>query len=136
LRTKSLSAAEMAFDKTSGIGEQPFPQSNQGGLEKPNKREVESKFEARQEFLEHERAGQGRIQTNAIGMAGQGLGKIDQTIGKITGKPDRPQQNVMDIGAPDRPGALPPGVVEAELSPAPATFEEAVRKEQLDDISK
>ena len=63
-------------------------------------------------------------------MAGQGIGKIDHAIGKIVGKPERPQQDVMDIGAPDQPGAPPPGVVEAELSPAPATFEEALKKEQ------
>lgn len=63
-------------------------------------------------------------------MAGQGIGKIDKAIGKIVGKPERPQQDVMDIGAPDQPGSLPPGVVEADQSPAPATFEEALKKEE------
>ena len=119
-----------SIDKTKDIGEQPFPQPNQGKLEEPSRREVEAKVEARQEFFEQERTGQGRIQTNVIGMAGQGLGKIDHAIGKLTGKPDRPQEDVTTIGAPDRPGALPPGVVEAELRPAPATFEEAVRQAQ------
>ncbi|MBU0910538.1 MAG: hypothetical protein KJ717_13310, partial [Proteobacteria bacterium] len=68
--------------------------------------------------------------TNVAGMIGEGIGKIDHAIGKIVGKPDRPQQDVMDIGAPDQPGAPLPGKVEAELPPVPATFEEALRKEQ------
>jgi len=133
LQAEAHSMAGKAVGITRDISEQPFPQSNQGKVEEPSRREVESKVEARQEFFDQERSGQGRIQTNIIGMAGQGIGKIDHAIGKLTGKPDRPQQDVMGIGAPDRPGAPPiptPGTVEVELSPAPATFEEAVKKEQ------
>lgn len=124
------SISETVIDRTDNISGQSLTEPVHGNVEGPNRREVESKVEARQEIFEQERTGQGRIQTNVVGMAGQGIGKIDRAIGKIVGKPDRPQQDVMDIGAPDQPGAPPPGTVEAELSPAPATFEEALRKEQ------
>jgi hypothetical protein len=117
---------------TGHFDEQFLSAPSHSKLEGPNSREVESKVESRQQFFEQERSGQGRIQTNAVGMAGQGLGKLDHAIGKLTGKPDRPQQDVVTIGAPDRPGAPPitPGAVEVEVSPAPATFEEAVRQAQ------
>ena len=130
LRHKAHSVAETAIDKTGDINGQSLTEPLHGRIDGPNRHEVESKVEARQDFFERERTGQGRIQTNVVGMAGEGIGKLDRAIGKIVGKPERPQQDVMDIGAPDQPGAPPPGTVEAELSPAPATFEEALRKEQ------
>jgi len=35
-----------------------------------------------------------------------------------------------DTPDPEKPGAPPPGSVEAEVSPGPPTFKEALRKEQ------
>lgn len=130
LRAEGHYVAETAIDNTGNISGQSLTGSLQERVNEPNRHEVESKVEARQEFFNRERTGQGRIQTNVVGMAGQGIGKIDRTIGKIVGKPERPQQDVMDIGAPDQPGALPPGAVEADQSPAPATFEEALKEEE------
>ncbi|MBU0967615.1 MAG: conjugal transfer protein TraG N-terminal domain-containing protein [Proteobacteria bacterium] len=130
LRGEAHSAAETTLNKTGNINEQSQAGPPHGRVAVPNKHEVESKVEARQEFFEREQTGQGRVQTNVAGMIGEGIGKIDHAIGKIVGKPDRPQQDVMDIGAPDQPGAPLPGKVEAELPPVPATFEEALRKEQ------
>lgn len=130
LRTQAHFVGETAIEKTGNINEQSLTKPLHGRMDAPNQHEVESKVEARQEFFERERTGHGRIQTNVVGMAGEGIGKIDRALGKIVGKPERPQQDVMDIGAPDQPGAPPPGTVKAELSPAPATFEEALRKEQ------
>jgi len=127
LRAQAHSVAGTAVERTS---EQTLSNPVQGRMDEPNRHEVESKVETRQEFFERERTGEGRIQTNVVGMAGQGLGKIDHAIGKIVGKPERPQQDVIDIGAPDQPGAPPSGVVEADQSPAPATFEEALKKEE------
>lgn len=130
LRSHAGSIAETAMDKTTGISEQSLTGPSHERVTGPDKHEVDAKVIAREEFFEQERAGRGRIRTNAIGMAGQGIAKVDRGIGKIVGKPEKPQQDVMDIGAPDQPGAPPPGTVDAELSPAAATFEEALREEQ------
>ncbi|MCK9293761.1 MAG: hypothetical protein M0P70_01655, partial [Desulfobulbaceae bacterium] len=130
LRGEAHSVAETAIEKTGNINEQSPTEPLHERVTGPNQHEVESKVEARQEFFEREKTGHGRIQTNVVGMAGEGIGKIDRALGKIVGKPERPQQDVMNIGAPDQPGALPPGVVEADQSPAPATFEEALKQEE------
>lgn len=132
LSSQARSATEPAAERTGHLDGLSLSTPSHSKLEGPNSREVESKVESRQQFFEQERSGQGRIQTNVLGMAGQGLKKVDRAIGKITGKPDRPQQDIVTIGAPDRPGAPPatPGAVEVELNPAPATFDEAVRQAQ------
>lgn len=130
LRTQAHSAAETTIDKTDNIGEQVTRNPVHGKVKEPIRHEVDVKVEAREEFFNRERTGEGRIQTNAAGMADEGIGKVDRALGKIVGKPESPEQDVMDIGAPDQPGAPPPGTVEAEVSPSPATFEEALKKEQ------
>jgi hypothetical protein len=130
LRHQAHSVAETAIDKTDDISEQSLTEPLHERVNGPNRHTVESKVEARYDFFEREKTGQGRIQTNVVGMAGEGIGKIDRAIGKIVGKPERPQRDVMDIGAPDQPGASQMEVVDTDQSPAPATFEEALRKEQ------
>ncbi|MEW6290784.1 MAG: conjugal transfer protein TraG N-terminal domain-containing protein [Thermodesulfobacteriota bacterium] len=130
LRNHAHSVAETAIDKTGNISEQSQAGPPHGRVAEPNKHEVDSKVESRQEFFERERTGEGRIQTNVVGMAGQGIRKIDHAIGKIVGKPERPTQDVMTIGAPDQPGAPPPGTVVLNSGPASETFEEALKKEK------
>ncbi|MFZ5759843.1 MAG: conjugal transfer protein TraG N-terminal domain-containing protein [Thermodesulfobacteriota bacterium] len=130
LRAQAHSVEETAIDKTGDINNQAPTETFHEKIDQPNRHEVDSKVEDRQHFLETERTGHGRIQTNVVGMAGQGIAKVDRAIGKIVGKPERPQQDVMDIGAPDQPRASQMEVVDADQSPAPATFEEALRKEQ------
>ncbi|RJQ27573.1 hypothetical protein C4565_05115, partial [Candidatus Parcubacteria bacterium] len=130
LRAQAHSVEETAIDKTDDIHNQAPTETFHGKIDQPNRHEVDSKVEDRQHFFETERTGHGRIQTNVVGMAGQGIAKVDRAIGKIVGKPERPQQNVMDIGAPDQPGASQMEVADADQSPAPATFEEALRKEK------
>jgi hypothetical protein len=130
LRAQAHSVEETANDKTGDINAQAPTETFYGKIDQPNRHEVDTKVEDRQHFFETERTGHGRIQTNVVGMAGQGIAKVDRAIGKIVGKPGRPQQDVMDIGAPDQPGASQMEVVDADQSPAPATFEEALRKEQ------
>lgn len=130
IRAQTYAAAGTAAERTCDISEQMLSGTPQIRVTEPSQHEVESKVEARQEFFEREKSGQGRIQTSIVGMAGQGLTKADHAIGNVVGKPEKPQKNVMDIGAPNRPGAPPSGIGEAVLSPAPATFEEAIRQEQ------
>jgi hypothetical protein len=108
LRAQAHSAAETAIYKTDNIGEQVTRNPVHGKVEEPIRHEVDAKVEAREEFFNRERTGEGRIQTTAAGMAGEGIGKVDRALGKIVGKPERPEQDVMDIGAPDQPGAPPP----------------------------
>ena len=130
LRAQAHSAAETAIDKTGNISEQEPRNPVHGKVAEPIRHEVDAKVEAREEFFDRERTGEGRIQTNVAGMAGEGIGKVDRAIGKIVGKPERPNR-MSWISAPRISLVrLPPGSVEAEVSPAPATFEEALRKEQ------
>ena len=130
LRQQVHTAMETAEQRAGAITGQTFADPQGEKLAEPNRREVIEKAEARQEFFGRERSGEGRIQTNAIGMAGEGLAKVDHAIGKIVGKPERPQQDVMGIGAPAPPGSLPPGTVPAATISTTDTFEEALQKEQ------
>ncbi|MFZ5908199.1 MAG: hypothetical protein ACOYVJ_12490, partial [Nitrospirota bacterium] len=130
LMTQSHAAAETVIAEIGDISTRTLTSPSQGNVTAPNIHDVDSKIEARQEFFETERSGNGRIQTNVVGMAGQGIAKVDRAIGKIVGKPDHPQLDVMTIGAPDQPGAPPPGTVVLKSSPAAETFEEALKKEQ------
>ncbi len=71
----------------------------------------------------------GRIQTDIVGMTGEGLARIDNAMGRIVGKPQQPQQDIMSIGAPAPPGSLPQGTVAVETTTAPDSFEETLRRE-------
>jgi len=107
LHEQASSVEGTALDKTGNIHEQSLSAPLHGMVNKPNQQTVDANFAARQEFFERERSGEGRIQTNVIGMAGQGVGEIKRTIEKIAGKEEQPEKDVMEIGAPDQPGAPP-----------------------------
>jgi len=107
LSAHASSVTEMTLDRTGNIHDQSLSTPLHGMVNEPNQHSVDAKFDARQEFFDRERTGEGRIQTNVVGMAGQGIEKINSAIGKIAGKQERPEQDVMEIGAPDQPGAPP-----------------------------